>query len=203
MADTLQDVRSCINLALEEMNRPVLSEIQAKSAIGPGSDQFLDTILPDGTDEDKNLFLSRFRSHYWNHCLDHTRLFPGMETVLNSLKKENVAVATNKPGKATEKILDGLGVLQRFNRILGPEDVNHVKPHPEMIVRVLEQLNSKPSQTLFVGDTDKDMLAGRGAGVVRCAAMYGYGDRSALEKQGPEHMIHKPIELMEIIHNHI
>lgn len=202
LADTLQDVRSCINIALEEMNKPILTENLAKSAIGPGSDQFLETILPDGTDEDKEMFLGKFRSHYWNHCLDHTQLFPGMEKVINSLEKEKIAVATNKPRKATEKILEGLGVLDRFDCIMGPEDVNHVKPHPEMIVRVLERLNCTPSQTLFVGDTDKDMLAGRGAGVVLCGAMYGYGDSIALERQSPRHIIHEAIQLLDIVHNY-
>ena len=201
LANTLPDVRNNINRALEEMGQSVLSEEQTRSAIGPGSEQFLDAVLPESDNLKKQEFLSRFRNHYWNHCLDLTRLFPGMDAVIQSLSDYHLAVATNKPRKTSEKILDGLGVRNAFDTIVGPEDVRHVKPHPEMIINIITRLDGTPSQTLFIGDTDKDMLAGRGAGVALCGAEYGYGDKDALKKQNPDYMIREPKDLLEIIQN--
>ena len=201
LVDTVTDVTRGVNHALERMGFPSRSVEQVKKAVGPGKEEFIRNIFPDEEDPDMDTFLSLFRDFYWEHCLDETVLYSGMKDVLTQLRELNLAVASNKPNRYTFKILEGLGVREWFTVILGPEDVLHAKPHPEMILKVLSTMNTSPVKTLMVGDTDKDMMAGRGAGVSLCGAQYGYGLDEDLFKLNPEFLITMPSDLLPILNN--
>jgi phosphoglycolate phosphatase len=199
LADTLPDVAHSINGARERMGFGPIPESQVRLAVGPGREEFIQIIFPEVDCPDDKAFLSNFRDIYWHRCLQTTKLFPGMEDVLIKLDGLNLAVATNKPMRFSEKILRGLGIWDRLKLALGPEDVKHAKPHPEMIVKAMEMLKTKPGKTLFVGDTDKDVLAGRGAGVDVCGVTYGYGDQAVLKQNHPDYLVATPDALLAII----
>lgn len=201
LADTIRDVADGVNGALHRMGFPPISLEQVKKAVGPGKDEFIGMIFPNVDNPDTKTFLSIFREIYWDHCLDQTSLFEGMDGVLARLRDRKLGVASNKPKAFSERILDGLGVRDQFDEVMGPEDVVHAKPHPEMIVKLLKRVGGKPAKTLLIGDTDKDMLAGRGAGVRVCGVRYGYGQVEDIERQNPDFMIESPAELLEIIEN--
>lgn len=205
LVDTIQDVTSSINYALKVMGFPAKTLAEVQQAIGPGKDHFLKYIFPDGedTEVDGELFLDLFRKHYWDHCVDATKPFDGMSKVIHALENDfNLHVASNKPRPFIERILEGLHIKDKFKVIVGPEDVTAAKPHPEMIIQVLNRAGAKPNDTLFVGDTDNDMKAGRGAGVHLCAVKFGYGALDVLESYNPEYFIEKPEEILEIAMNH-
>jgi HAD superfamily hydrolase (TIGR01549 family) len=183
------------------MGFPPISLEQVKKAVGPGKDEFIRMIFPDVKNPDTKKFLSIFREIYWDHCLDQTSFFDGMDGVLARLQDRKLGVASNKPKAFSERILEGLGVRYLFEEVMGPEDVVHAKPHPEMIVKLLELVGGQPANTLLIGDTDMDMLAGRGAGVGVCGVRYGYGRVEDIERQNPDFMIESPAELLEIIEN--
>ena len=202
LVDTVTDVTRGVNHALERMGFPSRSVEQVKKAVGPGKEEFIRNIFPDEDDPDMDTFLSLFRDFYWEHCLDETVLYSGMKDVLTQLRELNLAVASNKPNRFTIKILEGLGVREWFTVILGPEDVLHAKPHPEMIIKLIERVEGKPSQTLLVGDTDMDIRAGRGAGIGVCGVRYGYGQIDDMERLSPDFFIDSPEELLSILDNH-
>ena len=201
LADTIHDVASGVNEALLRMDFPSISLEQVKKAVGPGKDEFIRMIFPNVENPDTKSFLSIFREIYWDHCLDQTSLFEGMDDVLTLLRGRKLGVASNKPKAFSEKILKGLGVRNLFEEVMGPEDVIHAKPHPEMIFKFIERVGGKPAKTLLIGDTDKDMLAGRGAGVGVCGVRYGYGRIEDIERQNPDFMIESPVEILEILEN--
>ena len=201
LADTIHDVASGVNEALLRMDFPSISLEQVKKAVGPGKDEFIRMIFPNVENPDTKSFLSIFREIYWDHCLDQTSLFEGMDDVLTLLRGRKLGVASNKPKAFSEKILKGLGVRNLFEEVMGPEDVIHAKPHPEMIFKFIERVGGKPAKTLLIGDTDKDMLAGRGAGVGVCGVRYGYGRIEDIERQNPDFMIESPAEILEILEN--
>lgn len=196
LADTLPDVAAAINAARKEMNRPPLSPDQIRKAIGPGKDDFLRAVFPDTERPDEGLFLNLFRSHYWDHCLDNTALFPGMDTVLESLDCP-LAVASNKPRRFIEKILEGLNIIGKFQTRLSADDVEEAKPHPEMILRILRIHGVNPERSLMVGDTDKDILAGQRAGTQVCAVRYGYGSLEMIRLLEPDYLIETPMDLLK------
>ena len=201
LADTAVDVQNGVNHALDEMGYSPLPINQVMQAIGPGKEEFVKIIFPEEDNPDMKSFLEIFRQNYWDHCLDQTKLFPGIYEVIKEINGRKLAVASNKPKKYTEKILDGLGIKSFFNRVVGPEDVKRPKPYPDMILKVLELIGSSHQNTLFVGDTDKDMRAGKDAGVKLCGVRYGYGSSEDIVRLNPDYMIDCPEELLAIL-NH-
>lgn len=201
LVDTFTDVSACINRALTVMERTPLSPERARTAIGPGKDVFLRTILGDDAEREEERFLKIFRGFYITHCLDNTSLFPEMETVLTKLASRTLVVATNKPGAAARRILAGLGVLSCFALIVGPEQVEHAKPAPDMIDYALERTGGKKKSTLIIGDTELDILAGKAAGVASAAALYGYGNDRLIRQADPDYCLKSPLDIMTLF-NH-
>ena len=202
LIDSIADVHFSINSALKEMGEPQINREGIKRAIGPGQDDFLKVIFPDGKRADVKRFISIFRKYYWEHCLDQTALFPGVRTVLSTLKDKKFAIASNKPKVFVERITAGLNILKQFRCVVGPEDVKVVKPDPEMVVKVLQLCGFEPDRALLIGDTDRDIMAGRAAGVCVCGVRYGYGDRNDLESQKPDFVVDRAEELIDIVSNH-
>ena len=180
------------------MGRPEVSRKVLQKAVGPGRETFLQTVLPNGDEEAENRFITSFREIYWDNCLNETTLYPGMERVLGRFSDRMLAVATNKPRAFTEKILNGLGIYRFFTTVVGPDDVTHAKPNPEMLLKILEETGCHAASALFVGDTVEDMKAGHSAGVTFCRAAYGYGDFFHLEKTKPDCILSKPADLLKL-----
>ena len=201
LADTAPDVAFGVNQALHIMGFEPLKLEQVKKAVGPGREEFIRNIFPGVENPDTETFLTIFREIYWEHCLEKTVLFHGMEEVLTGLEALSLNVATNKPKVFTEKILKGLGVRDRFDEVVGPEDVNHAKPDPEMIIKIVEDVGGEPTGTLLIGDTDRDILAGQRGGVGVCGARYGYGCNEDMESLHPDFFVDHPAEILEIIEN--
>jgi len=198
LVNTYPDVSACINRALVKMGRRPLTEAEARLAIGPGKEAFLKAVLGDQAASEEQHFLKIFREFYHIHCLDTTTVFPGIEALLQKLQGVTLLVATNKPGPAARRILKGLNIIDYFERVIGPEDVVHAKPHPEMIEFAVQHSPTPKEATLFIGDTDLDIKAGNAAGVMTCAALYGYGNQAAVLNENPDYFVHSPLEINEL-----
>ena len=202
LIDSAADVHFSVNCALKEMGSPPVSREEIRRAIGPGQDGFLKVIFPDGNKADVHQFIPIFRKYYWDHCLDQTVLFPGIQPLLSTLMDIQFAIASNKPKAFIERITAGLNILDRFRCVVGPEDVEHVKPDPEMVIKVLELCGCAADRALLIGDTNRDIMAGRAAGVRVCGVKYGYGDIHEIENQKPDFLIDHAEELLDIVGNH-
>jgi len=199
LADTAEDVRYCANITLREMGLSEINLEQAKRAIGPGPDNFARITLPLDRQDLYPEFIQRFRAYYAQHYLRQTRLFPGVPELLERLNGHKLVVATNKPLGFSRQILTGLGILQRFQLVIGPEEVTQLKPHPEMIEKAIERVGGTKEKTLMVGDTDNDVRSAKAAGVKICAVTYGYSPAEVLRQEKPDYMIDHPRQLLSIL----
>jgi phosphoglycolate phosphatase len=110
-----------------------------------------------------------------NVCRD-TRLFPGMAELLAELEARTIrwGVVTNKAERFTLPLLQGLGLRQRAACIIGGDTTPHLKPHPASLLAACDRINLPPPACLYVGDDERDMLAGRAAGMRVAVALFGY-----------------------------
>lgn len=201
LVDTAKDVMASINVALEKLGIDSVSQKHIKKCIGPGKDKFIKAVLGKEFQKYEEKFIFLFREYYWEHCLDNTRLFTGIENILQKYQDKKISVASNKPRFFIERILGGLFALDFFDVIVGAEDVKQAKPHPEMVEKILERTGAVKNQILLIGDTENDIIAGHKAGVSTCGVNYGYGDRRLIEKQKPRFIIDHPLDLFNIIGN--
>lgn len=117
-----------------------------------------------------------FLERYQANCAVHSRLFDGMAELLSDIEKAKLVwgVATNKPLRFAEPIMQALGLAERSKVLLTPDHVARSKPDPEMILKACEALNVPPQSVLYVGDDARDIEAGSAAGTRTCAVSYGY-----------------------------
>lgn len=128
-----------------------------------------------------------YRKYYARVCCAKTFLLPHADECLRALRGAGLAlgIATSKRMDYAAKILDHLGVLHYFESRIGPDEVTHPKPHPEAVLKSMENLGTAPHETIFVGDMDFDVLAARAAGVDCYCLTTGYLSRSEIEALEP------------------
>ncbi|NOY76483.1 MAG: HAD-IIIA family hydrolase [Calditrichaeota bacterium] len=201
LVDTARDVHFCVNKARADFNLPPLTLEEARKSIGPGPNTFVDLVLPPDQKHRLDEFIKKFRACYIDHLTDHSRPYPGVVELLHHLQMRQIplVVATNKPRRYTEKLLRDLDLRKFFSGIFTPDDVTSRKPDPEMIVKILEEMRTRAGDALLIGDTDNDILAGKGAGVWTCAVTYGYGPEEVLQNLEPDFVIDQPKEILEIL----
>ncbi len=107
--------------------------------------------------------LSKYKAH-----LDEVKVIPGAHEVLERLKRRfRLAVVTNTPSSAVKRILESFGLEKYFETVITGDDVRKTKPNPEAVRKACRRLGVHPFETILVGDTKSDVLAGRNAkGVV-------------------------------------
>ena len=125
--------------------------------------------------------MTLFREEYGHHLLDQTCLYPSAKEALDRLSWASFAVVTNKPEGFSRRILDGLGVGNRFCAILGGDSVQKRKPDPEALLKAMNACRAAPSETAMVGDSPVDIQAGKAAGVTTCGVLGGFRPRQELE----------------------
>lgn len=141
---------------------------------------------------------SLFEDHYYEQCVKNVQPYDGIEEVLRHFHSEKMimGVATNAPSIFAKRMLHHLGLDVYFDLILGADNVDLPKPHPQMIV---EQLNyhlfrSGIDRAWMVGDNSKDMEAAARAGIASIFAAWGFSSVG----EG-DHFASLPQTLLEII----
>jgi phosphoglycolate phosphatase len=137
--------------------------------------------------------LAAWRPHYEAHCLDRTVPYPGIGPLLAGAGRP-LAVLTNKPGAMARKILDGLGLLQRFAVVVGGDEAPR-KPDPSGLLDVMARLGAAPPETVLVGDSRHDVETARRAGVAAVAVTWGLGSREELVAAGATVLVQSAVEL--------
>ena len=128
-------------------------------------------------------------------------LFDGVAETLDTLKKAGVkiVIASNNVHPVLERQLANLGIRQYIDDIVAVEDVENVKPAPDIALEVLRRCNIKADEAIVVGDSTYDMDMGREAGCDLCGVSYGGHTTEMLREKGAKHIIDNFSELVKIV----
>lgn len=143
--------------------------------------------------------IALYAEYYPPRSLATTTLFPGVRETLHLLtaRGHHLAVASTKKGPGILRATEHFGITSLFDRLQGSDDIAF-KPAPDVIHAVLENESWQAEDTLMVGDTDADILAGRAAGVATCAVTYGALTAEELTALRPDYVIHTITAVPEI-----
>jgi phosphoglycolate phosphatase len=177
LVDSSQDLGAAVNaaLAIVAPGTRALPTPLVRSLIGSGARNLVARSLAAAglahpVDDVLPVFLERYRV-----CLlDRTRPYPGVVESLDLLADRALAVLTNKPGDMSRAILSGLGLLGRFFRVYGADDLPTRKPDPAGLARLLEEAGAPAGEAAIVGDSAVDVRTGRAAGVFSVGVTYGF-----------------------------
>jgi len=161
-------------------------------------------VLPDNLQNRIDWCIEVYRQYYEKLFFEDSYLYDNVENTLVKLKRKNInmAIATTKPTYITKNILEHYGIYHYFDVIIGTEDLFPYKPDPAIIYEIKRKIGYNENETIIVGDTYLDILAGKSAGIKTCAAMYGYGSKEKLYEIAPDYKISKfkdIINIMEVL----
>ena len=201
LVDSSVDLANAVNALLGDFGAAPIPVSDVTAMVGEGAAVLVRRALAArGLDPETSGALDRFLAHYDPHLLDNTRPYPGMVETLQELSRRvPLAVLTNKPARATDLILTGLGLRHYFREAIGGDTLWGRKPAPAGLLHLCEAAGVAPAETLLVGDSAVDLATARNAGTSVCLARYGFGFRfSGSEFDGSELFIDSPAALLEL-----
>ncbi len=202
LMDSEARIVACMQGAADDLDLPIPDEASVRNIIGLGLGEAIATIFPE-IDQD---FITRMINQYRHHFLVTNKtpssLFEGVEAVLTELQENAymMAVATGKGRQGLDKVLDETG-LGHFFMATRCADEGFSKPHPGMMLEIMDELGVQPSDALMVGDTDYDLQMAHNAETKSLAVSYGVHESERLMAQKPLGMIHDIRELTDWLKN--
>lgn len=184
LMDSASSIVGCIQQASADLGYPVPSRQAASHIIGLGLTQALYTLFPDMPETDIPRMVDRYRACYLGQDAE-IPLFDGAEALLGELhgRGHQLAVATGKARHGLRRAFEHTG-LGRYFHASRTADETHSKPHPAMILELLDELRVDKEQALMIGDTSHDLEMARSAGVASLAAGFGAHPAEHLEDFG-------------------
>ncbi len=201
LADTAPDLAFALNEVLREQGCAPLPFEQIRPVVSHGGIALIK--LGFDINEDAPQFDTlrrRLLAIYREHIVRDTTLFEGMDGVLEAIEARglNWGVVTNKPGWLTEPLLEGLALNKRAATIISGDTLKERKPHPAPMLLACEQAGSEAAQCLYVGDAERDIEAGRNAGMQTLVALFGYiGDEDSPELWQADGMVSEARAILE------
>lgn len=196
VADTLEDLKSALNEMLTALDLPNIDREKVRASINHGVTHLVKCCLPDDKGEDQ-AFLEKaigiYREAYDKYCLDKIAPYEGVKDALSALKENGcrLALLSNKQDNCVKLIAKKL-FKGCFEITMGGGSGFPHKPSPESALHIAEKFEAKPSDVVFVGDSDVDIQTAKNAGMVAVGASWGYRGRDALEKAGADFIANSP-----------
>jgi phosphoglycolate phosphatase len=199
LVDSRRDLANAANALITELGGAPLAEATVAAMVGEGAAVLVRRALATtGLDPETAGALTRFLDLYDERLLEHTRPYDGIIEVLQSLRgRVPLAVLTNKPQAATDRLLAGLRLAPYFRDVIGGDTPLGRKPGPAGLLELARRARVSPSETVLVGDSPIDLETARAAGCGVVVVRYGFGFRAA-ELLAGEQVVEGPAALVNL-----
>ena len=199
---TIEDLTDSVNAALRQFGFPERSIEEAIKALGRGRRYLINKLVPEGTDEETELKVGDLYWEIYKENYDKkSKAYEGMNELLRRLQDKGIklAVNSNKGDELTKKLIAKCYPDIEFVAVYGSRPGVHHKPDPTGALQISELMGLKNEEVMYVGDSEVDIETARNANMVATACSWGYRDLETLEECKPDHIIHKPEELLRCI----
>ncbi|MCP4677937.1 MAG: HAD-IA family hydrolase [Deltaproteobacteria bacterium] len=188
LVDSRLDISEAIHHGIRTVNGPPVSDDAVHELIGLPLVEMFETLLPDALTQRVEVAAEAYRQYYFDHCADHSSVYPGVIECLDYLGNIPLAIATTKMTFMAVQVVEKLDLADRFVLVQGSDGIPH-KPDPTLLHQVLRKVGMEPGRTWMVGDTVYDIQAGKAAGMQTCAVTYGIGDPDELRRVKPDSVL--------------
>jgi phosphoglycolate phosphatase len=191
LLDSKRDIAAAQLYVLRELGIDSYTEEDIYQTIGrPLKDIFLD-LLPERLHDRIPEATAMYVDYYRPRALQTTRPFPGVEETLTAIAQTDVrmAVATTKSTETSERVLNHFGLTRFFVQVQGSPPGTPFKPDPHILNLIVNRQGWEPGRCLMVGDSQADIGAGKGAGMMTCGVTYGSSSRKLIEALKPDYIV--------------
>jgi len=199
LVDSGGDIARSAVHTLKTLGLPVLPEEKILTFVGNGLGRLVERAIGPAHQYLMDRAMEIFEAHYEQHMLDGTGLYPGVAQMLGHYAAKRKIVVTNKRIAYAKRILEGLGIADRFERILGEGSTPYMKPDARLMEAILEIFPQQRGRTVVIGDGIADIRFAKNAGVVSCAYLNGLTPRDALLAETPDLVYEHPQDLRVLL----
>jgi len=202
LVDTAPDLATALNATLAHAQLAPLPYDVIRPAVSNGANGLITLAFGDNVSEhDRQTYKTFLIDYYQQHIADKSVLFEGMSELLQHLEACQIpwGVVTNKPAYLTQPLLEQMNLSSRAACVVCGDQVKAAKPHPESIYLACKQINVQPSKAAYLGDAERDIRAGRLAGLTTIACGYGYVAKDdSMDAWNADISIHHSTDLLKL-----
>lgn len=201
LLNTLTDLTNAVNFALREFSFPERTTEEVRSFIGNGVVKLMERSTPEGIDEKtQEECLNVFREYYLEHLTDNTAPYDGVKEILKAIKEKGIktAVVSNKLHAAVVGLCDDYfhGLI---DEAIGVSNEKERKPSPLNVIKAMKNSCSDRENTIYVGDSEVDVLTAHNAGIKCIGVTWGFRDREELLKNSCDFIADNADEVINLI----
>ncbi len=202
LLDSAPELGAAANAFLKSLGLPIRPIADYRSYAGSGARGMLRVALDIGPD---HLDYERHKTELltaYEAVLFNTMAFAEVSPLLNQLSQAGLpwGIVTNKAERFALPLIASLPLLASAAVVVCGDTTPHAKPHPEPLFEATRRLGLSPSDCVYVGDDERDIVAGRAAGMLTIAALYGYlGPKAQPEAWGADARIERLSDLMGVL----
>jgi phosphoglycolate phosphatase len=201
LIDSAPDLGDAADKMRTDRGLPSLPEALYRPMAGAGARGMLKVAF-DITPEHPTYeaFREEFFVNYERAMTVRTYIFDGVIDVIDALRQRDMpwGVVTNKMARFTDPLTQAMPLFSSASAIVSGDTTAHAKPHPAPMFEAARRLGLSPEVCLYVGDDERDIVAGRAAGMRTVAASYGYlGEKTNIASWGADLHIDSPLNLLQ------
>lgn len=200
LLNTLTDLKNSLNDALEKNALLQRSTDEVRRFVGNGLATLVQRAIPDGRSNPKfEAVLSDIRRIYAIRCRDTTAPYDGVPEMLQTLYEQGrrLAVVSNKPDAQVKRLCsDFFGCC--ISAAIGQQEGVPLKPAADSLLAAMQILGTNRDDTVYVGDSDVDVLTAGNAGIPCISVLWGFRDYDFLLAGGAQYFAHTPAEMVQM-----
>ncbi len=206
LLDTAPDLGYALNCVLQENGASALTAAQIRPQVSHGTLGLIRLGFGIGPEHPRfEPLRQRLLAIYKDRLAHDTRLFPGMRELLDALPDEGMrwGVVTNKPGWLTTPLLQQMGLYDDCACVVSGDTTSKRKPDPEPMLHACELAACRAETCVYIGDAERDIIAGKRAGMRTLVAGYGYiGADEQPSAWGADAIVEQPGDILPWVRRH-
>ncbi len=204
LINSIEDLGTSMNVALEALGCPERSLAFYKGIIGGGVKDFTCQSLPENDRSNEPLVaecMCMFQEHYQDHWADKSHLYEGIAEMLDYFQAQGVPmnILSNKPDAFVQNIVKHYFQNWSFVCVSGAVENFLPKPDPTLLKRMMQIMNLDAQDMYYIGDTEVDVATARNAGCLAVAVMWGFRHEDRLRAARPDYCLQEPAQLKDLI----
>ena len=183
LSDSVSKIVDCMQKAADSAGLPILDEEPIRNIIGLGLNEAITALYPDLNQVEHDRLKTDYARHFVSQDQIPSPFFDGVLEGLTNLRDSHftLAIATGKSRRGLDRVLKNLK-METFFHATRCADETASKPHPQMLIELLDEFAIDANQALMVGDTEYDMAMAESIDMPRVGTSYGAHSLERLKK---------------------